>query len=113
MNIFKLGAQYVYSKALTLRGGVSHNTDPFDGTETLFNILAPAVINTHLSVGASYSVSPAMNLNIAFTHAFAADITGSNVNHATIAGLGGSGTAHQIELEMYQNELEIGLSYNF
>jgi len=113
VNIFKLGAQYVYSDTLTLRAGVSHNTDPFDGTETLFNILAPAVINTHLSVGASYTVAPAMTFNISFTHALAADITGANVNHQTIGALGGNGTAEQIELEMYQNELEIGLTYNF
>ena len=113
VDIFKLGVQYVYSNVLTLRAGVSYNSDPFEGTETLFNILSPAVINTHLSVGASYTFSPAMTFNIAFTHAFASDITGSNVNHATIAGLGGSGTAHQTELEMYQNELEISLTYNF
>ncbi|MDA1090084.1 MAG: outer membrane protein transport protein [Proteobacteria bacterium] len=113
VNIFKLGGQYVYSDALTLRAGVAHNTDPFEGTETLFNILAPAVVNTHLSVGATYSISPAMNLNFAFTHAFAADITGANVNHASVTALGGSGTAHQIELEMYQNDLEIGLTYKF
>ena len=114
VNIFKIGAQYVYSEALTLRAGVAHNTDPFEGTETLFNILAPAVVNTHLSVGASYTPSPGMTLNLAFTHAFSADITGANTNHtAGATALGGSGTAHQIELEMYQNDFEIGLTVDF
>jgi len=113
MNIFKLGGQYIYSDALTLRAGASYNTDAFKGGETLFNILAPAVVDTHLSVGATYAMTPAMSLNFAFTHAFASNITGINVNHATIAALGGSGTGHPIKLEMYQNDLEIGFTYNF
>ncbi len=113
MDIIKLGVQYAYSDALTLRAGASHNSDAFKGTETLFNILAPAVVDTHLSLGGTYTVSPAMSWNASFTHAFAADITGININHAELTALGGDGTGRPIELEMYQNELEIGLSYNF
>lgn len=113
MNIFKLGGEYVHSDALTLRAGASYNTDAFKGTETLFNILAPAVVDTHLSVGATYTVTPAMSWNFAFTHAFANSITGANVNHATVTGLGSDGTSRPIKLDMYQNDLEIGFSYNF
>jgi long-chain fatty acid transport protein len=113
MNIIKLGAQYVYSDTLTLRAGASHNSDAFKGTETLFNILAPAVVDTHLSVGATYSTTPTMSWNFSFTHAFASDITGANVNHATVTTLGSDGTSRPIKLEMYQNEVEVGFSYNF
>ena len=113
MNVFKLGLEYEATPELTWRAGASYNTDAFDGTETLFNILAPAVINTHLSGGASYKLTDALALNFALTHAFAADITGTNVNHATVAGLGGSGNGHDIKLEMHQTDLEVGLSYNF
>jgi len=102
MNIFKLGGQYDYSDALTLRAGVSHNTDAFDNEETLFNILAPAVVNTHLSVGGTYEFAPNMSLSLAYTHAFAADITGTNANHA-----------NPIALDMYQHDLEIGFTYDF
>lgn len=113
MNVFKLGGEYVYSPEVTLRAGISYNTDAFQETETLFNILAPAVVDTHLSGGATFMLTDALSFNFALTHAFASDITGSNVNHATIAGLGGSGNAHDIKLEMYQTDLEVGLSYNF
>lgn len=113
MNIFKIGAEYAYSDALTLRAGASHNTDAFKGTETLFNILAPAVVNTHLSVGSTYEFAPNMSFSFAFTHAFAADITGANVNHATVTGLGSDGVSRPIKLEMYQNDLEVGFTYNF
>jgi long-chain fatty acid transport protein len=112
VNIIKIGAEYVYSDALTLRAGAAHNSDAFAGTETLFNILAPAVVDTHLSVGATYTVTPAMSWNFAFTHAFASDISGSSPNHSA-TNLGGSATVHPIKLQMYQNDLEIGFTYKF
>lgn len=113
MNIFKLGTEYAVDDALTLRAGASYNTDAFKGEENLFNILAPAVVDTHLSVGATYEMTPAMSLNFAFTHAFANSITGRNINHATVTGLGSDGVSRPIKLEMYQNDLEVGFSYNF
>lgn len=109
MNIFKLGGEYKYDEALTLRAGASHNTAAFSNTETLFNILAPAVVNTHLSVGGTYEFADNMSLSMAFTHAFRADITGSNVNHSVSAGR----AAQPIALEMEQNDFEIGFKYEF
>ncbi|OEJ69239.1 hypothetical protein BEN30_03920 [Magnetovibrio blakemorei] len=102
MNVFKLGGEYAYSKAMTLRAGVSHNSAAFSNTETLFNILAPATVNTHLSFGGTYEFAPNMSLSMAYTHAFAANITGTNVNHGS-----------PIDLKMYQDDLEVGFKYEF
>jgi len=107
MNIGKVGAQYQYSDDLTLRAGLSHNSAAFSNVETLFNILAPAVVNTHLSFGGTYDIAPNMSLTMAYTHAFAADITGANINHI----FGGAGTP--IGLKMKQHDLEVGMSYEF
>ncbi|MCR4379214.1 MAG: outer membrane protein transport protein [Rhodospirillales bacterium] len=107
MNVFKIGLQYAYSDALTLRTGASHNTAAFKKSETLFNILAPAVVDTHLSVGGTYDFAPNMSFSLAYTRAFAADITGVNINHI----FGGTGTP--IALKMDQHDLEMGFNYDF
>jgi len=107
MNVFKLGATYEYNDQLTLRAGLSHNSAAFSNTETLFNILAPGVVDTHASAGATYDYSDKLSLNFAYTHAFNANIKGTNVNHV----FGGTGTP--IDLEMKQHDLEIGLTYKF
>jgi len=107
MNVLKLGISYDYNDKLTLRTGISHNSDSFSSGEVLFNILAPGVVNTHASVGASYDYNDKLSLNFAYTHAFHADIEGTNVNH--IFG----GTATPINLEMDQHDLEVGLTYRF
>jgi len=108
MNIGKVGAQYQYSDDLTLRAGVSHNTAAFSTVETLFNILAPAVVNTHLSVGGTYDIAPNLSFTMAYTHAFNADIKGVNVNH-----IFGKGSSEPIGLEMKQHDIEVGMSYEF
>jgi len=102
MNVGKVGVEYIYDDALTLRAGASHNTAAFPNTEVLFNILAPAVVNTHLSFGGSYNFTDSMSLSMAYTRAFRADITGNNPNHASA-----------IALDMEQNDFEVGLKMEF
>lgn len=109
MDVFKVGLEYAYSDALTLRTGASHNTAAFSNTETLFNVLAPAVVNTHLSVGGTYEFAPNMSFSMSYTRAFTADITGVNTNNAVALG----GAAAPIALEMNQHDLEVGFKYNF
>jgi len=107
MNIGKIGAQYQYSDDIALRAGISHNTQAFPDTETLFNILAPATVNTHVSIGGTYDMTPNLALSMSYTHAFNANITGINVNHI----FGAAGTP--IDLQMKQHDLEVGVSYAF
>ena len=41
MDIIKLGVQWAFDERLTVRAGYSHSTALFEGTQALFNILAP------------------------------------------------------------------------
>ncbi|PCI37677.1 MAG: hypothetical protein COB46_13195 [Rhodospirillaceae bacterium] len=102
LDIIKIGASYDYDDALTLRTGVSHNSSAFHSSETLFNILAPAVVDTHLSFGGTYKLTSNLMLNMAYTHAFDANINGNNANHV-----------EEINLSMTQHDLEVGVSYLF
>jgi long-chain fatty acid transport protein len=45
----KLSWQWVTNPDFTLRAGVSHGDQPIPDSEVLLNILAPAVIETHLN----------------------------------------------------------------
>ena len=59
MTVFKLGVSYAYSQSLTLRGGFSTTNQPIQKSQTLFNMLAPGVIENHLTLGATWATSPA------------------------------------------------------
>lgn len=104
VHILKLGAKYDASDSLILRAGGSWNSQSYDNSEILFNILAPAVVRLHASVGAEYSFTENQAISFAYTRAFDDSITGGHPN----AGATGS-----IKHQMDQNEIAIGYTYKW
>ncbi len=98
MTVFKLGASYQLSKALTVRGGVSHGRQPIPSGETMLNILAPGVIEDHATLGATWTLASGNELTIAYMHAFKKTINGSGSIPAPFGG-------GEANLHMYQDSL--------
>ncbi len=51
MWVYKIGVQYKSSDLMTWRLGLSHGHQPIPSSQTIFNILAPGVVETHMSAG--------------------------------------------------------------
>ena len=96
----KLGVAHQYSSRLTLRAGLTHNTQPIPSSEVMFNSLAPGVIRNHLTFGATWRMNNGGELTVSYFHAFEEEVSGS---WPTAFG-GGTET-----LSMYQDA--IGISY--
>lgn len=101
MTVFKLGASYVYSQSLTLRGGLSTARQPIPSNETFFNVIAPGVVETHLTLGSTWTLQNKAELTVAYMHAFQETINGTNTT------IGGNG----VSLKMYQDS--IGIAYGW
>lgn len=56
ITVYKLGVAYDVNNNLTLRGGYSWTDAPYDGDETFFNILAPGLMEEHLTLGATWKL---------------------------------------------------------
>ncbi len=104
IDIFKLGVQWQYSPKLTLRAGVSHADQLFDNGQALFNVLAPATIRTHASLGFTYRLMEGNAVSLAYTRAFNETISGQNPL------LTGPQTG---SVRMDQHELELSWSWLF
>ncbi|MDJ0805488.1 MAG: outer membrane protein transport protein [Gammaproteobacteria bacterium] len=78
MNILKLGIQWEYNPQWTFRAGYSHASELFEGGQALFNILAPATIRDHISLGSTYSYSDSNRVSMSLTHALEEKVEGSN-----------------------------------
>ncbi len=107
MTVFKLGLSYAYSDKLTLRAGVSTTRQPIPKDETLFNMLAPGVMENHLTLGATWAVSPSSELTVAYMHAFSKKVKGSGS-----FPLAAPGTA-EVNLKMHQDSLGIAYGLKF
>jgi long-chain fatty acid transport protein len=108
MTVFKLGVSYAWSDKLTLRAGVSTTNQPIPKSQTLFNMIAPGVVENHLTLGATWAVSPTSELSLAYMHAFSKKVKGSNS-----IPLGGGFPGGNANLKMYEDSLGIAYGMKF
>jgi long-chain fatty acid transport protein len=71
-----LGSQYQLSDALSLRAGYSFNQNPIDRANAFFNVAAPTILEHTVYLGASWNVSQALSLAVAYAHAFQNSVSG-------------------------------------
>jgi len=109
VTAIKLGASYAWNENLTLRAGYNHSTQPIRNSETLFNILAPGVVQDHLTLGATWVLPNKSELSFAYMHAFENTVNGNNSIPPGFPPSGfGGGNAN---LKMYQDS--VGVAYGW
>lgn len=104
VTVYKLGAIYAYDDAITLRAGYNHSSQPIGKSQTLFNVLAPGIIQDHFTLGGSYKFANKSELSLSYIHAFENKVNGSG----SIPAAFGGGEAN---IKMYQDA--IGIAYNW
>lgn len=100
-TVFKLGAIYDYNDLWTFRTGWNYGKSPIDESngEILMSIVAPAVTQNHLTMGATYSPSKRIEWSFSYVHSFEFEQNGPTF-------IGNTG-----ELSMYQNALGVSFGY--
>ena len=104
MTIFKIGYQFDVGEKNTFRVGYSHGDQPIPDSETLFNILAPAVIEDHITAGWTMKVGANQEFNLAGMYAPNNSVKGANPF---------DGGATQIEIEMSQWDVQAGWAWKY
>ncbi|MDR2188842.1 MAG: porin [Azonexus sp.] len=110
MTVYKLAASYAWNKDLTLRAGFSTTRQPIPKDETLFNMIAPAVVEKHLTLGATWAVTPSSELTVAYMHAFNKKVKGSGSGALLQPMLG---TTVEANLKMYEDSFGIAWGMRF
>jgi long-chain fatty acid transport protein len=105
MTIYKLGYQWQSNKDWTWRVGYSQGDQPVPESEVLFNILAPAVIEQHVTFGFTNQMDKSKEFNFSFMYALEDSVKGANAFAAP-------GT-QTIELKMKQYEVGASLGWKF
>jgi long-chain fatty acid transport protein len=78
INVYSVGLQYKLNDKLTMRAGYSDADEPWKDVNTLFNVLAPATVEKHASLGATYKLDKQSRVSLAYTHAFENTIQGTS-----------------------------------
>jgi long-chain fatty acid transport protein len=107
IDVWKLGAEYKYSQQLTLRAGYNHGDNPILASDVTFNILAPGVVEDHLTLGFTYTLASGNELTMSYMHAFSNDVSGASI----LPAFSGGSPAGTETIEMDQNALGIQYSW--
>ena len=103
-NVFKLGAEYQYNPNLILRAGYNHTDNPIEGRDVTFNMIAPGVVQDHVTLGFTYNVAKDAELTMAYMHAFKNSVEASSLFNRFGVPAGND------KIQMYQNSLGIAYS---
>ena len=102
MIIYKLGYQWNTGTQWAWRVGYSHGDQPIPDSETIFNILAPGVMEDHFTFGFTRFLTGGLKeVNVALMYAPSNSVTGPNAMYPP----------QNITLEMTQWELEASFSW--
>ncbi len=102
--VFKFGTMWKVSDNLNLMAGYSYGQQPISDSEVLFNILAPATVQHHITAGFSTKLNQHNEISVALMYAPATSVTGANALEAP--------NQQTIKLNMTQWQLEVGYAFN-
>lgn len=105
VGVIKLGLEWRATPDMTLRVGYSHNDNPVQARDVMFNILAPGVVQDHFTAGAEFKLSDKLSLELA----------GAYVPESSVKGFENppGNPGHAVEISMEQFEVTAGIKYSF
>jgi long-chain fatty acid transport protein len=121
--VFAVGAQYQATEKLAVRAGFNYAENPVKehhgwdpqglttlqgkpvptfGYELLRNVGFPAIVESHLTLGFGYQVSPSLTVNVAYAHVFEKEIESVS-----------AGDAVRLGSSLKEDSIGIGLAWAF
>ena len=110
MTVYKLGLSYQLNPKWVFRAGYNHGDAPMGRKDTLLNILAPATVEDHATLGATWAIDKKSELTFHYMHAFKNEIKGKGSTPEVIHPIFKLGEAN---IKMHQDSLGIGYSRKF
>jgi len=107
VDVVKFGVEWRSSPDLTLRAGYAYATNPVSARDVEFNILAPAVVQHHITAGLEYRIDDAWSVELAGLYAPEETVSGRELQFPF------HDPSHAIEISMYQFEATLGVKYKF
>lgn len=105
VTVYKIGLAWEMKPGTTLRAGYVTLDQPIPASQTFFNILAPGVVEDHLTLGLTLQMSKTSELSFMYMHAFEKKVSGSGSIPAVPYGGG------EANLRMSQDS--IGVAYGW
>ena len=102
--VANLGLQYRVSSWLNVRGGYCYGSNPIGSQDLTANLILPAIMSNHITIGATEKLGMGWTLTEAYMHAFQQSLSG------TMRTPGGS---VPISTTMSEDSVGVEIGYRF
>jgi long-chain fatty acid transport protein len=109
IDVFRLGVQYRIDPTWTVRAGYNRSDNPIQSRDVTFNILAPGVVQDHITIGFSYAIDKNSEISAMYGHAFDNEVTGPSLFNAVM----GPGVGGNEKIRMSQDVIGVAFSMKF
>ena len=103
VTVFKIGSEFGTEGPWDFRVGFSTTDQPIPSSEMVFNILAPGVVEQHLTFGFTREFGGGKDVSVAVTRAFSKTVSGPNTLEAP----------GQQEIELRMDQWEFAINFGF
>jgi long-chain fatty acid transport protein len=79
-TVYKLGVKHQATPKTAIMAGYNHGKSPLQAEDTMLGVLAPGVVEDHLSLGVQTKLSPKSKLTASYIHAFKNEVKGAVYN---------------------------------
>ena len=110
-TVYKFGISYAYGERWDFRGGVNYGETTIPNDQVLFNMLAPASVEWHLTLGLTYEFNNGIELTGNYVHAFENTILGPTTFPPT--GSDPNLIVNNAGLSMKQDSIGASLGFKF
>ncbi len=104
ISVYKLGYQLATSRTWTWRVGFAYNNQPVPASQVLLNVLAPGVIQRHITAGFTVHTARHQDVSVAAMYGLPQSVYGN-----APAGLGGA----PIKISLHEYQLEANWGWKF
>ena len=106
--VYKVGLNYAWNSDWTFRAGFNYAEVPYDDDQALFNVLAPAVVEKHITAGFTRALGKDSEITVTYMHALRNDV------EYTYQGTGANAPfSFSAKNDMYQNAFEVSYGLRF
>jgi long-chain fatty acid transport protein len=109
--VFAVGTQYQVTDAFAVRAGFNHAKAPIDEADVFNNLAFPAVVEDHLTLGATYRLGDHWEMSGAYKKALKNELTGKSDIPTPFQTLAGTDSGAKISMD--QHSVGVQISYRF
>jgi long-chain fatty acid transport protein len=111
VTAYKLGVDYAVDPTLTLRAGYNYGRQPIPASETLFNVLAPGTVESHYTLGATWTLANRSEITFALMYAPEVEVKGPG--SIPTGPLFGNPSIPNGNADIRLKEISLGLAYGW